>query len=305
MEKDFSDIIQIGVIVPDAQTTARNLERLLGWKSARSLETMRIPGRFYHGVEEDFGCLMLFYQFAHMELEIIQPLRGPSCWESFMVRSGQGIHHLLFDLASSGDSIAELSHHGIEIEQRGRALPYGEHAFWAYATSHSALGFTMELINRRENPIDLPKFPSVSGPFSRFQGVSISTMNLEQTMHVWSDVLGWTPDGASYRIFSDAYRGAGSSALSGAASYRLPNLQIELVRPVCGKSCASNNVSLQGGGIYCITFSVDGTESIHALTKKGVAILEQGHSLFQNQILRWTMLDTLELFGFYMKVVYP
>ncbi len=304
MKQDFSHIIQIGVVVPDVDAAAEQLNRLLGWVPAQELETMHIPGRFYRGKPEDFACRMLFYRFSNIELEMIQPLQGNSCWSDFLTSAGRGIHHLLFDLVSSDESIAELSQRGIEIEQRGRALPYGENVFWAYVCSADPLGFTMELTNRREYPKDQPSQSTIYGPFARLSGVEVITKNLERTIQVWKKVLDWSPDNAPYRIFGDIYQGNESGSLSGAVTYRLPNLEIELVRPVFGASCAQKQLSSFDGGICCMNIEIESIDLLQQLTLQGVSILERGHTLQDKRLTRWVILDSLALFGFYLKLIF-
>lgn len=302
---DFLSIIQIGIIVPDAEAAARNLTRLLGWKAGNTWETSRVSGRTYRGIPTDFACRMIFFQLPGMELEIIQPLLGPSCWQDYLDSCGSGIHHLLFDVADSAQAFATLHRHTIEIEQQGRALPFGEQVFWAYVDSQPTLGFTMELTNRREFPKKLPPAPIVEGVFAHPLGVSIVVQNLEQTICRWEDILGWTPEGEPYRIYGDSYQCANSSSLSGAASYRLRNMQIELVRPVCGASSAREYRFKRGDGICSFNIALERRDDLLALTRAGIAILEEGHTLNQNALTRWAILDTLTELGFYLKVVYP
>lgn len=304
MSKAFSSITQIGIIVPDAKQTAKNLLERLGWHPTCTRETMRIPGRTYRGADEDFACSMIFYQLPGIEIELIEPLTGRSCWSDYKALHRSGIHHLLFDLADSATSIEALSRHGIEIEQRGRALPYGEHAFWAYVTSQSQLGFIMELTNRSEHPSDYSAPPAVSGPFSQLLGVGVTVKNLESTSRAWRDVLGWTPDEPSGRICGNLFRGVESFSVSGSMTYRLPTLTVELTRPVSGASVAQDYLGKHGEGIYCLIFEVQSKAAVQELVDLGIRVLEQGHALEDDRVFRWSILDTRDLFGFYLKAVY-
>lgn len=303
MDPYFGNVIQIGVIVSDAAATVKNLERMLGWRSSGMRETMRIPGRTYHGEAEDFACRMYFYQFPTIELEIIEPLCGRSCWSDYLTANGNGVHHLLFDLHDSTRAVAALSGHGIDIEQRGRALPYGENVFWAYLKSQAALGFAMEIINRSEYPQPQPAPDPLEGAFSRLQGVSIAVTNLESSMQAYQRILGWEA-GQPYRVFGDRYLGHESNAMSGAVSYPLGTLTVELIRPVCVPSCAYAQMLMNGEGILCIDFLVDSPDAVRLLTNQGVAILEQGHTLMERQMSRWAILDTKDLFGFALRAIY-
>lgn len=303
MNPYFNNVIQIGVIVSDAAATVKHLERMLGWRHSGMRETMRIPGRTYRGEAEDFACRMYFYQFPGIELEIIEPLCGRSCWSDYLTANGNGVHHLLFDLQNLARAIAALSSHGIEIEQRGRALPYGENVSWAYLNSQAALGFTMEIINRSEYPQSQPPSDPLEGAFSRLQGVSIAVKNLESSMQAYQRILGWKA-GQPYCVFGDRYLGNESNASSGAVSYPFGALTVELIRPVCAPSAAYSQVQMNGEGIFCIDFLVDTPDAVRLLTNHGVAILEQGHTLMERQMTHWAILDTKELFGFALRAIY-
>ena len=303
MNPYFTNIVQIGVVVSDAAAVVKQLEQLLAWQPFGTRETMRIPGRTYHGKEEDFACRMYFYQFPTIELEIIEPLRGQSCWSDYLIANGNGVHHLLFDLHDSAPALAGLSSCGIEIEQRGRALPYGEHAFWAYLRSQEVLGFVMEVTNRSEKPQPQSLPDPLQGAFSRLRGVSIAVKNLESSLRAFRQILGWEA-GHPYRVFGDRYLGDESNAASGAVLYPLKTLAVELIRPVCAPSCANEQMRQNGEGIFCIDFLVDSPDAVRLLTDEGVAVLEQGHTLMDGQMARWAILDTKELFGFALRAIY-
>ena len=305
VKQDFSSIIQIGVIVSDAAATAANLKRLLGWDASNIWETARVSGRTYHNEPADFACRMIFYQLPGIELEIIQPLLAPSCWQDYLDACGNGIHHLQFDVANSAQSLSALRQSNIEIEQQGRALPFGEQVFWAYMDSQPQLGFTMELTNRREFPKQLPQAATVTGDYVALTGVSVVVNNLEQTMRQWERILGWQPAGQPYRIYGEPYQNADSGSLSGAVSYLLPNLEIELVRPVFGASCRREYLASRGDGLFSLNISLRTHADLLPLTQSGLRILEQGHTLCQNQLMRWTTLESLSQFGFYLNVIYP
>lgn len=304
MNQAFSSVVQIGVVVADAAQTVTNLERLLGWKPCCSRETMRIPGRTYHGAEEDFACIMYFYPFERIELEIIQPLCGRSCWSDFLRSRGNGIHHLLFDLTDSAPAIESLSRNGIEIEQRGRALPYGEHAFWAYVNSQEKLGFTVELTNRSEAPQPNMQSAPLRGPFSAVKGVSILVQNLEKSMQAYRSILNWQCQDNPYRVYTDRKRGKESSGLCGAIAYTLPNLDVELIRPALGSCYASEQLKDDGVGICCLNLETRGYEDVQRLTSQGISILEQGHTLVDHRVSRWVLFDTKAIFGFQTRLLF-
>ena len=88
---DLKDIIQIGVITDSTEESNKVLETVLGWKHWGIWETTPGTGRYYYDAEEDFSCRMSFYSFGKIELEVIEPLRGRSCWRNYLSKTGGGI----------------------------------------------------------------------------------------------------------------------------------------------------------------------------------------------------------------------
>lgn len=137
-------VIQIGIICVNNAIVDEILEHVLGWLSWGKWETTPGAGRYYLGEEEDFYCKMSFYAFGELELEVIEPVRGRSCWQDYLNSSGGGIHHLLFNVNSDENCRNFLRNNGWRIYQQGRARPYGENVIWAYADTNEDLKFTID-----------------------------------------------------------------------------------------------------------------------------------------------------------------
>lgn len=52
---------------------------------------------------------MSFYSFGKIELEVIEPLRGRSCWRNYLSKTGGGIHHFLFNVQTLFDILRGAS----------------------------------------------------------------------------------------------------------------------------------------------------------------------------------------------------
>lgn len=301
--QNFFNIIQIGIVVKNAEQTAKRLKTILGWEPWGIWETSRVPGRVYHEKDEDFACKMIFYAFPGIEIEIIEPLCGKSCWQDFLIRYGEGIHHLLFDIDGSVQTEAEFVKYGIIVEQRGRALPYGENVYWAYVTSQEQLGFVMELTNRREYPCALQReIKTVQGDFSNLIRVGIVVRDAEKTAERWKEVLGWMPNrsGSTLEVPDRTYRGNFEDFCCKSVFYTLPNIEIELIQPLRGKSCWQDFLDERGEGIHHITFEIDNISALNYLERHGVAFVQKCASACGS---RKIYLDTKNLFGFQIEIV--
>ncbi len=187
----LTEIIQIGIVTGDADKLDGILSSALGWQYWGRWETSPGDGRYYKGKAEDFACQMSFYAFKNIELEVIQPLKGHSCWQDYLDRTS-GIHHLLFNTDSENNCRAFLEANGWSILQQGRARPYGEKVIWAYADTDKDLKFTVEYTNRREYPVkEQPARPTVEGKFASIVGIRVLTDDLEKTREAYIQKLGW------------------------------------------------------------------------------------------------------------------
>ena len=189
-------IIQIGIITDSCEKVDRAFEKALGWHNWGVWETTPGAGRFYMGHEEDFICRMYFYSFGELEVELIQPLRGRSCWQDYLDKTQGGIHHLLFNVDSDSACRRLLSENCWPIRQQGRARPYGENVIWAYAETYEDLKFTVEYTNRAEFPQANPIMrPRVEGPLSNLRGARLLCRDAVGLKDIYEAKLGWKPEG--------------------------------------------------------------------------------------------------------------
>lgn len=304
---NFSHIIQIGIIVQNAEQTAKRLKTILGWEPWGIWETSRVPGRIYHNKEEDFACKMIFYAFPGIEIEVIEPLCGKSCWHDFLNKNGEGIHHLLFDINDSANTEAELEKYEIRSEQRGRALPYGDNVYWAYVTSQEQLGFVMELTNRREYPSKIKKETKmVQGDFSRLMQIGIVVRDAEITTERWKKILGWEPYrfGSVLKVTDKSYLGKPEDFKFKSAFYKFPNIDIEQIQPLHGKSCWQDFLDERGEGIHHILFEVDDSRVLNELENQGITSIQKYAIAYGGKRATITSFDTKDIFGFQMEVAY-
>lgn len=215
---DLKDIIQIGVITDSTEESNKVLETVLGWKHWGIWETTPGTGRYYYDAEEDFSCRMSFYSFGKIELEVIEPLRGRSCWRNYLSKTGGGIHHFLFNVHSASEAKKMFDSYGWTTEQQGMARPYGEKVIWAYADTEHDLDFTVEYTNRKEYPqVNPTVHPTVEGMFKTLIGVRILTEDMERVSKNYEEILGWNVEqGTDHTAYLTFKLPKGMSTVEGA-----------------------------------------------------------------------------------------
>ncbi|MCL5994934.1 MAG: VOC family protein [Chloroflexi bacterium] len=144
----FKRCIQVGCVVRDLDRKIENLTKIFGIGPFRVVEWPP-EGRTdiekgYHGQPGQFSCRLAFADLGSVELELIEPLAGPSIWQDFLDQHGEGIHHIRFNTFDEKPILDHLSEHGIEVEQWGSGTRPGTAFF--YLDSQAQVGFALELL---------------------------------------------------------------------------------------------------------------------------------------------------------------
>jgi catechol 2,3-dioxygenase-like lactoylglutathione lyase family enzyme len=145
----LSQIVQIGIVVPNIDQTTRLLTSLFGIGPFRFIEWPNRPDSkyWYRGTEEKIRIQQAFVQLGAVEVELIQPVEGEENeYKKFLDRTGGGIHHALFEVNDIELALEELSKEGIEILQAGTGIRPGTR--WALLDTQQKLGFLVELRHR-------------------------------------------------------------------------------------------------------------------------------------------------------------
>jgi catechol 2,3-dioxygenase-like lactoylglutathione lyase family enzyme len=152
-------INQIGLVVDDAEAMAKRYEDLLGigpWRINTS-SVPRVPvdltqpikpsKAVLHGIpmiSMDLHLKIAIGYWGDMQIEFIEPLKGPGTHWDFLKMHGNGIHHLSFGRVDDHDQcINALQQQGIEIDMAG---PAGRGSRFSYMATQKDLGTIYELV---------------------------------------------------------------------------------------------------------------------------------------------------------------
>jgi len=92
----IGEICQIGIVVRDLQKAVDNYWSALGigpWSIVR-IEPPLLRDVTLRGKPVVASMLAAIAQSGSIQLELIQPLEGPSIWKEFLEERGEGIHHV-------------------------------------------------------------------------------------------------------------------------------------------------------------------------------------------------------------------
>lgn len=264
-------IIQIGFVVRDAVRMAKRYSQIFGIG----------PWNFVEGRARDFilhgktlrnttcGLRIALADLGKLQLELIQPMYGPSTHMSFLKEQGEGIHHVSFGAVEGHDQIISgLTDRGIGIEMQGLA---GDVDTFTYLATQKALGTIFEVVNpvtsrpgglRPWGTYNTPGRGAINIEGKEIKQLGIVVEDAEETARNYWELLGvgpWTlidfkpPHLADFTLHGITVN-EGVNVHIKAALAQLGDIQIELLQPVRGPSTYMEFLKTRGQGIHHVSF---------------------------------------------------
>ena len=139
------DVAQVALVVRDLDAS---LERwtAVGYGPFRVYEYgENLARRRYRGRDGTFSMLLAVSD-GTPQLELIQPLTGPSIYEDHLTERGEGLHHVGLVVEDDFDAAVErLVAAGFPVIQAGDFGPQHDGRF-SYHDTQAALGMIVELV---------------------------------------------------------------------------------------------------------------------------------------------------------------
>jgi methylmalonyl-CoA/ethylmalonyl-CoA epimerase len=157
----LGDVLQTGLVVRDLQKSMEAYWRLLSigpWKiytyAPPTLRDGMVRGR-----RVDYAMRVAITQAGPMQLELIQPLFGPSIYVEHLESRGDGLHHIQSKVENIEEVLAAFKGAGIEVLMSGK---FGEGEFY-YLDTEAKLGVIYEIFRRKSRPEPEAVFPPDAG----------------------------------------------------------------------------------------------------------------------------------------------
>jgi catechol 2,3-dioxygenase-like lactoylglutathione lyase family enzyme len=137
-------ITQVGIVVRDVEAAARKWAAVFGREvpAARLTDGYDKTRAEYAGQPTEARARLAFLDFGQVQIELIEPVDGPSTWRDHLEQHGGGLHHIAFKIKGMTESIAYLEGHGISLIQRGEYTG----GRYAYLDGAGELGTILELL---------------------------------------------------------------------------------------------------------------------------------------------------------------
>ncbi len=153
---------QIGIVVPDLEAAVERYDVLWGGGPWRGFTygVGFIPEVRYRG-EPATHTMRIAINGLTPQIELIQPLEGPSIYHDFLEQGGHGLHHLGFWVDSIEDAVSSMTKAGYDCTQAGFGYGLDGDGGYAYFDTERDFGVILEAIEipkrRREPDFTWPK----------------------------------------------------------------------------------------------------------------------------------------------------
>ena len=151
------EIVQVAVVVKNLQKAMENYWKTLGigpW----SIYTYAPPALrepMVRGKLVNYSMRLAIAQVGSVQLELIEPLEGPSVYKEFLAERGEGLHHIQSRIENVDETLAAFKEMGINILMSGK---FGEGEFY-YMDTEPVLGTVYEVVKRRTRPPPETTYP--------------------------------------------------------------------------------------------------------------------------------------------------
>jgi methylmalonyl-CoA/ethylmalonyl-CoA epimerase len=135
---------QVGMVVRNADRTARKLADLLGVTVPEPIFTDTVDKAHteFRGHPTPARAKLIIFNLGPVAIEVIEPIGSPSTWSEFLEAHGEGVHHIAFNVQDTAQTAKALSAHGISAIQSG-VFDGGK---YIYSDGEKELGVVLELL---------------------------------------------------------------------------------------------------------------------------------------------------------------
>ena len=139
-------VTQVGIIVADIETKAKAWADVLGLPVPEIIitDTVDVAQTEYEGKSTPARAKLVFFHLGQVDLELIEPIEGPSTWKDQLDRHGESLHHIAFEINGMQEKVAYLDAKGLPLVQRGEFTG----GRYAYVDGTAQLGAVLELLER-------------------------------------------------------------------------------------------------------------------------------------------------------------
>lgn len=147
---------QIGILVDELETALARYDALCGggpWRCYRYAPDT-VSSLTYRGRSGEYSVRIAF-NATEPQIELVQPLTGPSIYDEWLERRGPGLHHLGFRVDSLAEAVVSMEAAGYAVTQSGGGYGLDGDGGYAYFDTERDFDVVLEAIEsprRRRAP---------------------------------------------------------------------------------------------------------------------------------------------------------
>jgi methylmalonyl-CoA/ethylmalonyl-CoA epimerase len=138
---------QVGILVADVDASLPRYRALFAQEEWLIVENgpSNLHGLHVRGQPAEFS-MRLALLGSKPQIELLQPLEGRDVLREWLVRRGEGLHHLGYEVASLDATIEQMGEAGYECVQHGYGFGADGSGGFAYFDTEAELGYLVEAI---------------------------------------------------------------------------------------------------------------------------------------------------------------
>ncbi|MDZ7721255.1 MAG: VOC family protein [candidate division KSB1 bacterium] len=139
---------QVGLVVRDIEAKSKAWADLLGVDVPEVIVTDERDKAHtqFKGEPTEARAKLAFFNLDNIQIELIEPIGGPSTWREFLDTHGEGVHHIAFHVDDMQQQVLMLKQKNMNLEQKGDFTG----GSYAYIDGQEKLGVLLELLTSTE-----------------------------------------------------------------------------------------------------------------------------------------------------------
>jgi methylmalonyl-CoA/ethylmalonyl-CoA epimerase len=141
------EINQIGIVVKDIKKAMEAHTKTLGigpW-TILDFSPPALTKTMVRGKPVNYSMTLALTQVGSVQVELIEPLEGPSVYKEFLKEKGEGLHHIQSQIDDVDDTLAAFKEIGVDVLMSGK---YGDAEFF-YFDTEPLLGIIYEVVKMK------------------------------------------------------------------------------------------------------------------------------------------------------------
>lgn len=138
-------ITQVGIVVRDIEKMLDaycQVFQLAERPKVSITDTVDKAHTVIRGESTPAQAKLAFINMGQVQIELIEPVGGPSTWKEFLDKNGDGVHHIAFQVKGTDQVVTFLQGQGIPLVQQGDYTG----GMYTYLDAAPKLGVMLELL---------------------------------------------------------------------------------------------------------------------------------------------------------------